>query len=431
MSSSALHLVALSGGADSVALLRVLLALGYRVEAMHCNFHLRGEESDRDETFCKELCNSLEVPLHLIHFDTREYAALHKVSIEMAARDLRYRYFRQLRYDLGAETVCVAHHRDDQAETVLLNLLRGTGIEGLKGMLPENGFVVRPLLCVSRKDITDYLHSIKQDFITDSSNLEADVQRNKLRLNVIPLLNDINPSAVENIAACAERVADAMPIFHKAVEEASDRVMDYKANDIEIIISKLLAEPSSRTVLWDILKLRGFSPAQVSHVYENLQGRIGSVWSSDDYNLVIDRDRIIVKEKSKTTIKPQKIPETGTYVLLDNRKIHLTERLIDENFIPSREADIATLDADAVRFPLILRLAKEGDRFVPFGMKGSKLVSDYLTDIKVSLLDKQQQLVLEDADGRIVWLVGRRTSNVCRITKVSTRTLTVHVETCQ
>lgn len=430
MSSSALHLVALSGGADSVALLRVLLALGYRVEAMHCNFHLRGEESDRDEAFCKNLCDELGVPLHLIHFDTREYAALHKVSIEMAARELRYRYFRQLRYDLDAETVCVAHHRDDQAETVLLNLLRGTGIEGLKGMLPKNGFIVRPFLSVSRKDITDYLTSIKQDYITDSSNLEADVQRNKIRLNVIPLLNDINPAAVENIATCAERVADGLPIFHKALDDAAERVLDYDAKDVEISISALLKEPSSGTILWNLLKTKGFTPAQVSQIYDNLQGRTGRIWSSEEFNLVIDRDRIIIKEKPKTTIKPQRIPETGTYVLADNRRIRLTESLIDDTFTPSRDAAIATLDATTVRFPLTLRLAKEGDRFVPFGMKGSKLVSDYLTDIKVSLLDKQQQLVLEDAEGKIVWLVGRRTSNLCRITKASTRTLTVHVETC-
>ena len=153
LSRDGLHLVALSGGADSVALLRVLCHLGYRVEAAHCNFHLRGEESDRDEEFVKDLCQKLNIPLHLIHFETAEYASLHQVSIEMAARELRYGYFRQLRDDIGAETVCVAHHRDDAVETLLMNLLRGAGIHGLTGIRPRNGHIVRPLLGVSRQEI--------------------------------------------------------------------------------------------------------------------------------------------------------------------------------------------------------------------------------------------------------------------------------------
>ena len=155
-------LVALSGGADSVALLRVLLELGYDCRAAHCNFHLRGDESDRDEQFVKNLCQQNDVQLHLIHFDTAEYASLHQVSIEMAARELRYRYFNQLRQDVGAETVCVAHHRDDAVETFLMNLLRGAGIHGLTGIRPRNGHIVRPLLCISRQDILQYLDSIGQ-----------------------------------------------------------------------------------------------------------------------------------------------------------------------------------------------------------------------------------------------------------------------------
>ena len=151
------YLVALSGGADSVCLLLLLHQMGYRVEACHCNFHLRGEESDRDEAFCTDLCQQLSVPIHRIHFDTREYAALHKESIELAARNLRYRYFRQLRQDIGADAICVAHHQDDSVETVLINLLRGTGIKGLRGILPVNGDIVRPLLSASRNDILEYL----------------------------------------------------------------------------------------------------------------------------------------------------------------------------------------------------------------------------------------------------------------------------------
>ena len=176
-----LYLVALSGGADSVALLLILKDLGYRIEAAHCNFHLRGEESNRDEEFVKELCKEKAIPLHLIHFDTKEYAALHQVSIEMAARELRYGYFRQLRQDIGAEKVCVAHHRDDTVETLLMNLMRGSGVHGLTGIRANYGEIVRPLLAVSRQEIVDYLHSIGQPYVTDSTNLVDDVLRNKIR----------------------------------------------------------------------------------------------------------------------------------------------------------------------------------------------------------------------------------------------------------
>ena len=196
-------LVALSGGADSVCLLMICKRLNLNVEAVHCNFRLRGEESDRDEKFCEGLCEREGVPFHRVHFDTRTYAELHGVSIEMAARELRYDYFEQLRRSIQADAILVAHHRDDSVETVLMNLVRGTGIHGLQGIKPKNGNILRPLLCVGRKDIEEWLHTLGQDYVTDSTNLEDDVVRNKIRLNVIPLLQEINPSVSDNISLTA------------------------------------------------------------------------------------------------------------------------------------------------------------------------------------------------------------------------------------
>ena len=222
LKSDGLYLVALSGGADSVALLRVLVDLGYKVEACHCNFHFRDEETNRDEEFCVRLCNHLQVPIHRAHFDTRTYAELHKISIEMAARELRYGYFENLRKDLDAQGICVAHHRDDQVETVLINLIRGTGIHGLTGMAPRNGYVLRPLLAVSREEIVKYLDFIGQDYVTDSTNMVADIARNKLRLNIIPLLHDINPSASENIAITASRLSSAEDLLNHSLQETDN-----------------------------------------------------------------------------------------------------------------------------------------------------------------------------------------------------------------
>ena len=212
-----LHLVAVSGGADSVALLLVLKQLGYHVEAVHCNFHLRGEESDRDETFVKNLCSEQDVILHLTHFDTKEYAAIHQVSIEMAARALRYHYFEQLRQDIGAETVCVAHHRDDAVETLLMNLMRGAGIHGLTGIHSKNGFVVRPLLGISRDEIEYYLCQQGQSYVTDSTNLEPDVLRNKIRLQLLPLMEQIQPGTHENIARSAYYLSEAEKVYNAGI----------------------------------------------------------------------------------------------------------------------------------------------------------------------------------------------------------------------
>ena len=211
-------LVALSGGADSVALLRVLLVLGYHCEAAHCNFHLRGEESDRDERFVNELCKGLGVTLHVTHFDTVTYASRHHVSIEMAAREMRYDWFEQLRKERGMAVIAVAHHRDDSVETFLLNLIRGAGINGLKGISPHNGCIVRPLLEVSRQDILDYLRCLRQGYVTDSTNLQDEYMRNKIRLNILPMLRELNPSVSESIAETSRRLTDVSLIYNKEIE---------------------------------------------------------------------------------------------------------------------------------------------------------------------------------------------------------------------
>ena len=221
-----LYLVAISGGADSVALLMMMLDEGYRVEAVHCNFHLRGEEADRDEAFVAGLCERFGVALHRVHFDTRGYAALHKLSIETAARDLRYGYFERLREDIGAEAIVVAHHRDDNVETVLMNLVRGTGLKGLAGIRPVNGRVIRPLLDMTREDIEAYIYKRGESFVTDSTNLETDATRNKYRLEVIPALKEINPSVARAIDTTARHLQDADEIVEWALEKMKADVME-------------------------------------------------------------------------------------------------------------------------------------------------------------------------------------------------------------
>lgn len=404
------YLVALSGGADSVALLLVLRELGYQVEACHCNFHLRGEESDRDERFCRELCRQKGVPFHVVHFDTHAYASLHHESIEMAARHLRYGYFDALRKDLNAAGICVAHHLDDSVETVLINLVRGTGIDGLTGIQPRNGYILRPLLSSTRADIIDYLESQRQSYVTDSSNLVADVVRNKIRLNIIPQLRDINPAAVNNIAQTSHHLAEAAKVLQAQTAQIKVTLRDGK---IYLEKESLLQQPSLEHALFASLSQYGFTGSVVYEIMASINST-GKFWQSATHQLVIDRAYIILRPNGQASSKVLLIPETGVYVLdSEDHKLRVSR---ETSSTPSREPSVCTLDAAKLTFPLTLRPTQRGDRFTPFGMKGSKLVSDYLTDRKANHFDKQDARVVTDAKGEIVWLVGWRTAEGCKVT---------------
>ena len=409
------YVVALSGGPDSVALLRVLVALGYKVHAAHCNFHLRGEESNRDEHFCERLCNKLDVQLHKIHFDTTAYASLHQVSIEMAARTLRYHYFASLCKDINARGTCVAHHRDDQVETILLNIIRGTGMSGLQGMKWRNGNILRPMLEVSRQEVIDYLNLLDQDFVVDHTNMEDEVQRNKLRLNIIPLLEEVNPAVKDHILRMAGHVAQADKVIRYTLEEQEKRVcetMPEKHLALAVNLRQLSSLPSPEYLLWHLMSPYGFHRTQVREMAESQM--VGNMWSTDRWIAFIEREHLCVARRDdwECGMKPLRIPEAGTYIVRqgeDERRI--TVQIQPFCCEPSRTADVATLDADKVVFPLTLRPVQSGDRFVPFGMKGSKLISDFLKDQKVPTLDRRRQWVLVDNTGNVVWLVGRRVDN--------------------
>ena len=426
------YIVALSGGADSVSLLFVLKhlehELGIGVEAAHCNFHLRGAESVRDEEFCKQLCERLSVPLHLIHFDTQAYADLHRVSIEMAARDLRYGYFENLRRDIEAQDICVAHHRDDSVETVLLNLVRGTGLRGLRGIQPRNGTIIRPLLSLSREDIVQYLDALGESYVTDSTNLHNDVKRNKIRLDVMPLLRELNPSVSQSIFESSLRVGEALKVFDEAMKRniadvtatsPSHHLTISPPHHLVISVERLKQQPSPEYTLHEILSSRGFTSAQIEQIYGSLDTcSAGKIIASDSHELAFDRGSLLVQPRTNAAdaARSMRIPETGTYVFSDSLKIKVAAEDCGDDYVPSRAADCVCLDASDIKFPLTLRHIEQGDRFAPFGMNGMKLVSDYLTDRKKTVFEKRAQLVVTDAQQRIVWLVGERTDNRFRIT---------------
>lgn len=423
--------MALSGGADSVCLLLKMIEEGRSVEAVHCNFHLRGDESDRDEAFVVSLCERLGVPLHRVHFDTREYAALHKVSIELAARELRYRYFEQLRRDIGAEAIMVAHHRDDNVETVLMNLVRGTGIRGMAGIRPVNGHILRPLLDMSRQDIEDYLEKKGETYVTDSTNLEDDATRNKFRHHVIPLLQSLNPKASENIHSTSLHIAEAEKILSWAIQEAKRSVFSVEPSSAIIDVSSLLSFVSPSYLLNEICRDYGFTPSQSEDMLAaSSSSHVGATFLSPSHIAAIATvaGSLCIQISPKTALqKEYRLPELGIYRLSDGISLRLENTPITERFRISKSPDVATIDVNKVKFPLTLRPIRQGDRFTPFGMKGTKLVSDYLTDIKCSVIDRQRQLVIQDATGMIIWLVRRRTNEQCRIDSSSNAALIITI----
>lgn len=402
-------LVALSGGADSVALLRVLLRLGYGVEAAHCNFRLRGEESEGDEAFVRRLCEELGVPLHVQAFDTKAYAASHGMSIEMAARELRYGWFRTLAKELSISAVAVAHHRDDNAETLLLNLVRGTGLRGLCGMRPRvegsrgEAAIVRPLLGQSRQSILGYLSELGQPFVTDSTNACTDIARNRLRHNVLPELRQINPAADENIATTMANLSEALKVYDCFLGEMTGASLDgWDA----INIGTVLRSPSPLSVLHALLTPFGFRRSQLLQLLDSVE-HVGAEFVSATHRVVVDREQLLVA--------PLAVAAPTAALTFTHLRAPVA---IDPS--PTR----AYIDADRLGGPLTVRRWQQGDRFVPLGMEGSKLVSDFLTDLKLSRLEKERQDVLV-CEGEIVWVVGRRLSQHFRVTPGTRRVLLV------
>jgi tRNA(Ile)-lysidine synthase len=379
---------------------------------------LRGEESDRDERLAADFAASLEIPFFKIDFDTLAVAGERKISIEMAARDLRYEWFEQLRRKTNAAAIAVAHHQDDSIETLLLNLIRGTGINGLTGIKPKNGFVVRPLLGVSKDDILHYAQEKAIPYIVDSSNLEQEFTRNKIRLQVLPLLQLLNPGVNSALLRTMGHLNEVSKIYCAHIKEAKEKVFD--ALNLSIHISTLLDYPSPESILFEILKEYGFGETVVKEVYLALEGQSGKEFYSDKYHLRKDRNELFLVPRK------QKEMPVVYYIGSDEREItfpvsmnmSIQEKTNDLEIIKDRK--IAYFDADQLNFPLVLRKWQIGDRFVPFGMNGNQKLSDYFNDHKFTQSEKENTWIL--CSGKeIIWIVGHRTDNRFRITKNTKR----------
>ena len=409
-------ILGISGGADSVCLMHILLLLGYSFELAHCNFNLRGEESDADEDFVKELAKKYQLKIHVKQFDTLSYASENKISAQMAARDLRYAWFDKLLINSSAKYLAIAHHANDDVETFFINLVRGSGLKGFLGIKEKNNAIVRPLLEVSRLEIEHFLQVRGLFFRDDSSNISVKYLRNKIRHELMPLLSEMNPSIQQTVKDEMRILEGVAQIYVSKVEEVRKDLFQEKNGIVQFETAALLALNPLYNYLYELLVPYGFY--SVEAISKALDGQSGKQFFSATHQLVVDRENIFISPLSKKNEVFEITEKTKILVYPLDLKFRLTK---DKTII--YDNDIAQLDVEKLKFPLTLRKWKQGDKFIPLGMKKFKKLSDFFIDNKFSIIDKQEQWLL-CSDINIVWLVG------CRIDeryKLETNTKKVYI----
>ena len=430
-------ILALSGGIDSMVLADLLLKAKVEFVAAHCNFHLRGEESDGDEKFVREFAVKHDIQCFVKHFDTEKYAEEKGISIEMAARDLRYAWFEELRQQMGYDKIVVAHHADDQAETFFINLLRGAGLRGLKGMLPQNGVIIRPLLWASREQIRQYAVENQILWREDHTNAESVYLRNKIRNQLLPAFDELKPEARQGLYKSLEYLASENELYRELLKEKLAQIVEqdgdvqrfpYSAfldcfvprNDAkrlsEAKAPELVERPGySFQLLFEWLRQYGFNTDQCRFIFETMNTGIGNKYFSSTHQLIIGRDELQLSEIKPVEDEEIQI-EIGKGEIIS--PIHLRFSRIEKSsgFVIDKSPNVALLDFDKLHFPLTLRHWRHGDRFHPLGMKGSKLLSDFFVDQKFTEAQKQNVLLLLSAENEILWVVGYRIDDRFKVT---------------
>lgn len=413
--------MAVSGGMDSMVMLHLFLQAGFSVAVAHCNFQLRGEESDEDENFVAAKCKKWGIPFHSIRFDTNNYAIQHGLSIQMAARELRYNWFHQVKEKENADWIATAHHLSDSVETVLLNLTRGTGLDGLVGIAHKNDFVIRPLLFATHKEVANYAAETGVIWREDRSNETDDYQRNFVRHQIIPKLEQINPAFEQSIAKMVERLSGDGAILTQAIEVWKKQFQ--KNENDKVILAKKGFEPNlddsyNSALLWRIVRGFGFHFDQCKKIVHALNGQSGKKFLSTSHQLVVDRELLILAPLS-SELAEVTIDEGQVNAYLGNKQLTFLTTINGSSLFSKENATM--LDRASIRFPLIWRKWKAGDSFFPLGMTGRKKISDFLIDQKVSLIEKEAISVLESA-GEIAWVVGYRIDDRFKV-----KTTTEHV----
>jgi len=399
-------LLAVSGGVDSVVMAHLFHRAGYKFAIAHCNFQLRGEESEADESFVKELAKRLDVPFFVKRFDTKIYAVEFGLSIQMAARDLRYGWFEELLKSNDYKYLVTAHHKNDVAETILLNLIKGSVLKGLHGILPKNNNIIRPLLFASKEEINEYTSYKKYAHREDKSNADSKYQRNLIRNEIIPLLKQINPDITETIYKAAERryqLENWAGIYSDQVKNA---IVKQTQKGLNVSIRDLKTYQIYPQVFFEWVEEFGFNYIQVEELFESINHTESKQFLSKNYRLIKDRESIVVEsinghnEDNIIIEKGQDAASYGQYNFTIN-KIRKSE------IVDFSNQKVAYMDEEKLQFPLLIRKWEHGDSFKPFGLRGRKKISDFLTDLKLPFIEKENQLVVCSGDD-ICWVVGHR-----------------------
>ena len=407
--------LALSGGIDSMVLADLLLKSKVDFVVAHCNFHLRGEESDGDEKFVRDYAERNGIQCFVKHFETEKYAAEQGISIEMAARDLRYAWFEELRQQLGYDKIAVAHHADDQAETFFINLLRGAGLRGLKGMQPQNGVVIRPMLWASREQIHQYAVENQITWREDHTNAESTYLRNKIRNQLLPVFDELHPEARQGLYKSLAHLASENELYRELLQEKLNQIIEWDGEIQSIRHSAFSIQHSAFQLLFEWLRQYTFNTDQCHFIFEAMETGVGNKYYSPTHQLVIGRN-----ELQLSAIKAVEDKEIQIEIRQEEitSPIHLCFSQFEKtpDFIIDKSLDVALLDADKIHFPLTLRHWRHGDRFHPLGMKGSKLLSDFFVDQKFTESQKSNVFLLVSADNEILWVVGHRIDDRYKVT---------------
>lgn len=418
-------LLAVSGGRDSVTLCHLFAAANIPFAIAHCNFHLRPGDCDRDEAFVRRLADSYGVSCHIAEFDTENYAHSEGLSIEEAARKLRYVFFEQQRVANGYDLIATAHHRDDAIETFFINLLRGTGITGLHGIRMRNGSIVRPLLPFGRNEIDAYIFRYNLEYVEDYTNSQTLYLRNRIRLQLIPLLRQITPSFDTIMQGNVSRFAEAGQIYLDAIDRVRQILMKPQSEGYSLPIAELKALSPLHSYLFELLRPFGFSSTVVAEIVKALDSQSGKQFYSPTHIVIKDREHLLIlpRREEDANAEEYTIQERD---LLQTLPVPLSFQTCDTTDRPIRlGTDEAWFDYSRVSFPLTLRHWRSGDRFIPFGMKGSRLVSDLFSDLKLSRPDKEAVWLLCDVSGTILWVVGLRASAAAPVTSSTKKILKI------
>ncbi len=416
-------LIAISGGIDSVVLMHLCRAANFKFALAHCNFNLRGKESDADEDFIVQLADDLEIEVFVQNFETETYAKTHKLSTQMAARELRYNWFNDLAIQFKFDYILTAHHADDDLETFLINLTRGTGLEGFTGIPIINNNTVRPLLPFSRLEIEAYANDNNLKWREDSTNASTKYLRNKIRHEVIPVLKDINPQLLQTFSQTQAFLKDSKAIIDDRIDDVSDKVIkDITEFEIQFDISEIKQLSHPKAYLYELLKVYGFS--EWNDVFNLLDAQSGKQVFSETHRLIKDRDYLLLSDLN-TEDKQQVI----TISECDD-KIKTTAGVLffdEADAIFGKDANRIFVDKKKLKFPLTVRHWQEGDYFHPLGMKGKKKLSKYFKDEKMSLLDKENTLLLCSGD-YIIWVIGKRADSRFKVTDKTKKIIKIELK---